>query len=371
MVGATSCTNSTPLTHTRPRRYTQPGGARGQIVTCQILTCFDQRGKPTRMKAPKPCAELTCYKCRNKLKATGYINQRSSASKPSTNHCRSGNEAQRGGRPPTSQPSRPHLLSPASQAAGPVNQQVVTVAAQNLPASKPSVRNCLPEKESHQCRLDSFSGGMSRHGEQINYIVPAYWNEGIGGENDHGQHDTRFRVHASSQLFSDIRALLERSVNLTRYYIVGFYLIRDESKFLRYSTHKMSLNPIDNVNERWGWHGTAAENINSVLTNGFLRDYNNVSRFGKGTYFAKDAAYALQRKYAKPDANGVQHMLLARVLLGSPCIGREGMARPSRKANETVLQDSMVDNVTNPSIYVTYSDAQAYPEFMVSCKLIC
>ena len=38
---------------------------------------------------------------------------------------------------------------------------------------------------------------------------------------------------------------------------------------------------------------------------------------GKGTYFAREAKYSLQSSYAKADANGVQHLLLARVLVRS------------------------------------------------------
>eukprot|EP01051_Picozoa_sp_SAG22_P004045 SAG22_NODE_208_length_15237_cov_22.602774_6_plen_1481_part_00 len=46
------------------------------IVTCQNERCFDQRQRPTRMKTPTACRELTCYNCKNKIKAGGYINGR-------------------------------------------------------------------------------------------------------------------------------------------------------------------------------------------------------------------------------------------------------------------------------------------------------
>ena len=62
-------------------------------------------------------------------------------------------------------------------------------------------------------------------------------------------------------------------------------------------------------------------------------------------------------------------MFLCRVVVGEYCKGvRDALVPPARSGN--VLFDSTVgllggDTIASPSIYVTYHDAQAYPEYLV------
>jgi hypothetical protein len=85
-------------------------------------------------------------------------------------------------------------------------------------------------------------------------------------------------------------------------------------------------------NERRIFHGTSYEHVETIIAQGFLRDYNDVSLYGKGTYFARDASYSASTAYAKPNPRtGEQAMFLARVLLGESCIGKKGMGRPEQK----------------------------------------
>ena len=46
------------------------------------------------------------------------------------------------------------------------------------------------------------------------------------------------------------------------------------------------------------FHGTSAENLANIANQGFLRDYNQASALGKGTYFARDAAYSASTRYS-------------------------------------------------------------------------
>ena len=102
----------------------------------------------------------------------------------------------------------------------------------------------------------------------------------------------------------------------------------------------------------------------------FLRDYNTTSMHGKGTYFARDAYYSLRDNYAKPNAKGEQILLLSRVLLGSPCQGKQNMERPAQKPHSIEMHESMVDDLSHPRIFVlsTGSDDQAYAEFVIHVK---
>ena len=61
-------------------------------------------------------------------------------------------------------------------------------------------------------------------------------------------------------------------------------------------------------------------------------------------------------------------MYLARVLTGEYTKGSSSMLVPPAKSptNPNVLYDSVVDNVHNPSIFVVFYDAQAYPEYLIT-----
>jgi len=85
---------------------------------------------------------------------------------------------------------------------------------------------------------------------------------------------------------------------------------------------------------------------------------------GKGVYFARDASYSMSPEYSKPDAHGVQCIFLVRVVIGEYCKGVQGALVPAvRHGNQ--LYDTTVDSMGDPSIFVTYHDAQAYPEYLV------
>lgn len=124
------------------------------------------------------------------------------------------------------------------------------------------------------------------------------------------------------------------------------------------------------LNEQWAWHGTAQGNIDGIAENGICRDYNHVSVFGKGSYFARDITYSLRPAYASPNAQGEQHLLLCRVLRGESCVGNPSMSRPRAKPGRSKLYDSMVDVLDDPSVIVlsTGSDSQCYPEFLLKVK---
>ena len=91
--------------------------------------------------------------------------------------------------------------------------------------------------------------------------------------------------------------------------------------------------------------------------------------YGKGVYFARDASYSTYPVYSPRDTHGVQSIFLARVVVGEYCRGEKDALTPDvRDAATSALYDSTVDNVRDPSIFVTYNDAQAYPEYLVKFK---
>jgi len=60
-------------------------------------------------------------------------------------------------------------------------------------------------------------------------------------------------------------------------------------------------------------------------------------------------------------------MFLAKVLVGDYTIGNPGLITPPPKsANGLELYDSVVDAVNNPSIFVIFANAQAYPDYLIT-----
>ncbi|XP_027758457.1 protein mono-ADP-ribosyltransferase PARP14-like, partial [Empidonax traillii] len=125
-------------------------------------------------------------------------------------------------------------------------------------------------------------------------------------------------------------------------------------------------------NEKLLFHGTTASSLSKINHSGFNRGFagRNAAAFGNGTYFAINASYSAQDRYSVPDSNGKKHMYLARVLTGQYCAGAAGLITPPPKnpADPTDLYDSVVDNVSNPTIFVIFNDIQAYPEYLITFK---
>ena len=115
---------------------------------------------------------------------------------------------------------------------------------------------------------------------------------------------------------------------------------------------------------RWLFHGTDKDTVPKIIQQGFNRSFcgKNMTKYGKGVYFARDSSYSFP--YAKADAQGVKSMFLCRVVVGEYCTGVLDACVPAARIG-SVLFDTTVDDMADPSIYVTYKDAQAYPDYLV------
>ncbi len=91
--------------------------------------------------------------------------------------------------------------------------------------------------------------------------------------------------------------------------------------------------------------------------------------YGKGVYFAVEAAYSAQEKYAGSNSSGLQHMLVCCVIVGEYTKGTHDMkVAPPISTDSKVVYDSLVDNADTPTIFVAMTDAQAYPEYLITFK---
>ena len=88
-----------------------------------------------------------------------------------------------------------------------------------------------------------------------------------------------------------------------------------------------------------------------------------MTKYGKCVYFAVNSKYSVD--YTSPNSRGERHMFLCRVLVGDYCQGREDQPTPDVRWGKE-LYDSTVNNLADPTIFVTYHDSQAYPEYLVT-----
>lgn len=79
--------------------------------------------------------------------------------------------------------------------------------------------------------------------------------------------------------------------------------------------------------------------------------------YGVGVYFSSNAAYS--HGYTIPNTNGERCMFLARVLVGNTTKGDSSMKTLSAGYDSTTDGDH---------IFVTYHDAQAYAEYLITYK---
>ena len=86
--------------------------------------------------------------------------------------------------------------------------------------------------------------------------------------------------------------------------------------------------------------------------------------YGLGSYFARDSSYSSYIKYSPPDASGKKHVYLARVLTGEYTQGDSNMRDPPAKDAHRKY-DSVVNNTSNPNMYVVFFDTQAYPDHLI------
>ena len=119
----------------------------------------------------------------------------------------------------------------------------------------------------------------------------------------------------------------------------------------------------------WLFHGTDQDTVPKIIEMGFNRIFcgKNATAFGKGVYFARDASYSSSTTYSRPNANGVQHMFLCRVVVGEYCLGKRDALTPDVRQGHQ-LYDSTVNNMSDPGMYVTFHDSQAYPEYLIKFK---
>lgn len=115
------------------------------------------------------------------------------------------------------------------------------------------------------------------------------------------------------------------------------------------------------------FHGTNFSVIECICAKNFdWRLHGSVTgrKYGRGSYFAVDAAKALC--HSQPDSGKRKYLFVAKVIVGTVVKGHSTMVRPPRNQETGQLYDSTVDDDIRPTIIVKYDKQEYYPEYLLT-----
>jgi poly [ADP-ribose] polymerase 10/14/15 len=187
--------------------------------------------------------------------------------------------------------------------------------------------------------------------------------------NDADKHVQLFDVAKSSAEYKEVHDICGFDF-VTRYEIRRLQRIQNPALWAGYRAYRESKKE---PNEIWAVHGSLLDSLDNISANGFNRSYNgkNATSYGKGAYFAKTGicTYSCSSRYAAPNADGTQSMILASVVQGKSTLGTPDMVEPPCIDAATKLRyDTTTDS--NGTIIVTYKDHQAYPAYLITFKSV-
>ncbi|XP_033862092.3 protein mono-ADP-ribosyltransferase PARP14-like [Acipenser ruthenus] len=180
----------------------------------------------------------------------------------------------------------------------------------------------------------------------------------------------------NSEEFLKISKEFVKSCNSPNAEVVQIERIQHLKQWQSYAVRKQTLDRKypKATNERILYHGTTKDICQRVNKTGFNRSFcgRNATRFGQGTYFAKEASYSCHNSYSNPDENGHKYIYRARVITGKLCQGITNLKEPTPvNPNDpnSDLCDCAVDNEKTPFIFVIFCDDGAYPEYLITFKI--
>ena len=204
--------------------------------------------------------------------------------------------------------------------------------------------------------------------------LPTYWNPIMNRLNAE-----KFPVAPGSEEYTRVEKAFmltlddpSRDLKRTQFTIQSVERIQNMDLWNSYVAKRKSIcgrkSPKDaqSLVRNWLFHGCSGVVTDKIVQQGFNRSFcgKNATMYGKGVYFARDASYSTYPLYSQRDANDVQSIFLARVVVGEYCRGvKDALTPAERDATTHALYDSTVDDPQNPNIFVTYKDGQAYPEY--------
>lgn len=162
-----------------------------------------------------------------------------------------------------------------------------------------------------------------------------------------------------SEVFDEISTKIQQSYpNSCVLYIDEVVNKSLQDKYVKQRDKLVELRSIETIKALQLFHGTKYACIGNIAQNGFQMKFNKVSAYGIGSYFSTSATYS--KEYMDTDENGVSYMFVCDVLIGK--IGQV----PRNTKIDTKNMDTSVNNINNPTIYVSPYDDGCYPRYLVA-----
>lgn len=180
------------------------------------------------------------------------------------------------------------------------------------------------------------------------------------------------RLEPESEQFRWAASLLRSSRDPldNRLRVVAVSAVQQQLRRALYQCAKAELGQrrgADGVNETLAFHGTSLLAIDGICRHGFALRHRNAKQFGFGLYLSPAGAsdspggrtmMAINPMYSSKDAQGVQHLLLCRVLCGNPEQVRDGGSKGSDQFQPSEPSyDSGVDLLLPPPSAATRTAA--------------
>ncbi|CAI9785022.1 unnamed protein product [Fraxinus pennsylvanica] len=125
-----------------------------------------------------------------------------------------------------------------------------------------------------------------------------------------------------------------------------------------------------NPNVQYAWLASSKHTVPSIMMHGLGHGGPEFkTKYGHGAHLTAVNSASASASYCDVDENGVQHMVLCRVILGNMEPLRPGSQQwhPSDE-----IYDNGVDDLKNPSLYIVWNmnlNTHIYPEYVVSFRV--
>ncbi|CAF1246598.1 unnamed protein product [Adineta ricciae] len=187
----------------------------------------------------------------------------------------------------------------------------------------------------------------------LNHLLPVTWEPNQGGTK-------RCQICSTTDEYKSVTVLFDQGMKGHYNKIIKIERIQNEHWFQQYIVHRDEFRKrLKADTEQRLYHGCPESAADSIINKCFNRSYGGVNGlvYGKGVYFSSKASYS--NGFAVPNENGEKCMFIARVLIGLSAEGDSSMITPPPG----------YDTTTDGShIFVTYHDAQAFAEYLITYK---
>ena len=240
-------------------------------------------------------------------------------------------------------------------------------AQANALDTRPSSRELLSQTLS--AGSDGSTGATPRHTTRI----PPYWTPISTAPDDGGWDPDTVLKHELLPESSEYAKVAERfhvTCPTEQYSVTSVCRVQNfaEWNLFQEKARVMKNRDETGANMQELFHGTSEDIAQQIVTHNFSRTFSTVAAYGRGVYFAQDARYSARPNYSKPNDNGEQFMILAKVLVGHTIRGQGNMQEPPPRKLDDGTDGPLYDSLSDQSgtiIVSCHRDYQAYAEYII------